>query len=146
MAVSLLQAMDAVLDRQTALFVARHAFAEYMIAHYTNVLGGTRPGSQERFDAFRRYYEAYAECRDYIDIVDSTAKLLRVRYRRCPFHDRLTERRIGHFTAAFCESDRAFTEVCLPGVAFKRRHELATDGNPCDHEWTFGSGGSREGR
>ena len=37
------------------------------------------------------------------------------------------------FSYAFCLSDYAFTEKVLPGVQFKRNHEIVKGDEYCDH-------------
>ncbi|MFC2081652.1 L-2-amino-thiazoline-4-carboxylic acid hydrolase [Candidatus Bipolaricaulota bacterium] len=137
LAIELLCAMDQALGRAKAMELAKGAFARYMIAYYSDVLQQAPARTQSRFDAFRTHYEGYAHERDYVDIVLSNATTLGVRFRRCPFHELLMHRGIGYFIAGFCQADAAFTAACLPGVHFARSHEIAVDGEPCDHTWRF---------
>jgi hypothetical protein len=135
--VGFLSALRDRLSPEEAFSVARSAFAHYMIAYYSAVLGTTAEGSQERFDVFRRHYEAYAAASDYLYVVESTSTVLAVRYERCPFFDVLSKYGLADFGYAFCLADPVFTEKVLPGVCFRRTHEIVRGAAFCDHTWTF---------
>ena len=122
---------------EEAYRLAQKYFAKYMIDHFTEVLAGTDPGSQERFDVFRCNYEKSAESRGYLKIVESTPTTLKVRFDRCPFVEVMREKKLSEFSSAFCVSDYAFTKECLPGVAIFRSHEIAKGDGYCDHMWHF---------
>jgi len=137
--VGFLSALRERLNPEEAFATARVAFSTYLIAYYQAVLGGTEERSQERFDAFRRHYEAYAATCGYLRIERSVPFVLSVRYERCPFFEVLSKYGLADFAYAFCLADLAFTEAVLPGVSFQRTCEIVRGGAFCDHTWIFGA-------
>ena len=137
MTVSFLVALKSNLSHKKAFEIAANAFANYMINYYELILSSTRRGSQRRFDKFRQHYEEYACKSGYISVLASKSNVLRVRFERCPFAELMTEYDLGDFSYAFCLSDYAFSKKVLPGVKFRRMHEIVRGDKYCDHEWTF---------
>jgi hypothetical protein len=124
-------------DKKEAFRIAEKAAANFMIAHYGNILRDTDAGTQERFDVFRRYYEKYPEISPYCEILESTPTKLRVVYNRCPWAEILYEENLFLFAPAYCASDRAFTEKLLPGVSYSRNENIVKGHNSCHHVWCF---------
>lgn len=135
--VSFLAAINENLDPEKAFKIASDAFANYMISLYEDILASTEEYSQERFDCFRKFYEDYSKKTPYLKIIESTPKILRVKYLRCPFYEILEERGLEVLAYAFCLSDLTFTKKVLPGVKFSRNHEIARGGPYCDNTWEF---------
>jgi len=137
MVVGLLTALKDNFDHETAFRIAVEAFSNYMVNYYSLVLDGTEKGSQERFDAFRKHYERYANKSAYCRIIESTPTALKVRYDRCPFAEVMEKYELSELTYAFCLSDPAFTKEILPSVDFHRRHVIVKGDAFCDHAWTY---------
>lgn len=136
-AVSFLTALTANLDHNLAFKIAVDAFTRYMTSYYEKILDSTEPESQDRFDRFRRSYEEYSQETPYCHIVESSPKVLRVKFTRCPFFEILSEIGLNEIAYAFCLSDHKFTEIVLPRVAFTRKNEIAKGDDYCDHTWGF---------
>jgi len=124
-------------DSKTAFQLACDSFNTYMIQYYQHVMRGTKLGSQQRFNAFRKHYEQYAKKTTYCHIIASTSTVLKVRYDRCPFHELMNAYDLSMFTYAFCLSDHAFTKVVLPGVTFRRQSVIAKGKLFCNHTWIY---------
>lgn len=137
MTVGFLTSLKDNLDPETAFQIAVDSFNNYMRNYYQLVLGTTKEGSQERFDAFRKHYESYAKKSTYCHIIESTPTTLKVKFDRCPFAEVMGEYGLSELTYAFCLSDPAFTEELLPCVAFHREHVIAKGYPICDHTWTY---------
>ena len=136
-AISFLAALKENLDSDMAFKIAYDAFTKYMSTYYENILSSYEIGSQERFNRFRDSYEQFAEKTVYCDIIESTPRILKVKFTRCPFFEVLIDQELGDLAEAFCLSDSAFTEKVLPGVVFTRNYEIVTGGDYCDHTWEF---------
>jgi len=134
---SFLAALKANLDHEQAFKIATEAFTQYMTKTYEKVLTGTKEYTQERFDRFRKFYEDYASNSPYIDVVESTETILKVKYSRCPFYEILIDEDLDDLAYAFCLSDAGFTENVLPGVIFSRENEIVKGSKYCDHTWKF---------
>ncbi|MFH1428688.1 MAG: L-2-amino-thiazoline-4-carboxylic acid hydrolase [Candidatus Margulisiibacteriota bacterium] len=132
-----LKAMKKNLPEAEAFKVAEEAFAGFMTGNYQEVLKDTEPGSQERFDKFRKHYEQAAELRPYLTVVKSEPGELKVCYDRCPFAEVADSYGLEDMVSAFCLSDGAFTEAVLPGVRFERENEIARGERICDHMWKY---------
>jgi hypothetical protein len=137
MTVGFLTALKTNLGYKKAFEIVANAFTNYMINYYELILSSTRRGSQRRFDKFRQHYEEYARKSGYISVLASKSNVLRVRFERCPFAELMTEYDLGDFSYAFCLSDYVFSKKVLPGVKFRRMHEIVRGDKYCDHEWTF---------
>ena len=135
--ISFLKALDKKLNKKDAFKIAEEAAALFMITHYENILGDTEPGTQERFNAFRKYYETYPEICTYCTILESTPKTLKVRFNRCLMAEILYSEDLFYFAPAYCLSDQAFTEKLLPGVTYQRTKGIVKGDNSCDHTWIF---------
>lgn len=137
MTVGFLTALKQNFDPETAFGVAVDGFSSYMTNYYKLVLGKTEKGSQRRFDTFRKHYENYAKKSDYIRIVESTPRILKVRFDRCPFAEVLKKYKLVEFTYAACLADATFTKELLPCVSFHREHVIAKGDTFCDHTWIY---------
>lgn len=135
--VGFLTALKDNLSHKKAFEIAARGFANYMTNYYELILSSTKKGSQRRFDKFRQHYEGYARKSGYISVLTSKSDVLRVRFERCPFAELMTEYDLGDLSYAFCLSDYAFSKKVLPGVKFRRMHEIVRGDKYCDHEWTF---------
>jgi predicted ArsR family transcriptional regulator len=133
--VGFIKALENNLDPKLAYDIASEAFSNYMKEYYRIILGSTEKGSQERFDTFRKHYERYSTKSSYIQIVESTSRILRIKFNRCPFSEVMEEFGLSKFTHAFCLSDLAFTRELLPGVTFQRDHVIAEGDSFCNHSW-----------
>lgn len=120
-----------------AFQLALEGFTNYMVLYYELVLQGTQPGSQERFDRFRRHYKEGARRSSYFRIIESKPDLVRVQYKRCPFSEVMKENDLEDLSYAYCLSDAAFTERLFPGVKFSRKHVIIKGDRYCDHTWIF---------
>jgi len=136
MTVGLLKSLKSNTEPDIAFQLASDGFNNFMIDYYTKVLEGTSEGSQERFDAFRKHYEEYAENSTYIRVQESMPSSLKVIYQRCPFAEVMEAHGLSEFTRAYCLSDEAFTKKVLPGVTFHRENLIASGDKFCDHSWT----------
>ena len=137
MTMAFLSALKSNFDHEKAFEVAAKGFANYMISYYNIALSSTTPGTQERFDKFRELHRAGANKSNYIDIVESSPEVLKIRFSRCPFFEVMVVYGLLEFSSAYCLSDYAFTEECLPGVKFSRNHEIVKGDNYCDHTWMY---------
>jgi hypothetical protein len=135
--ISFLKALKKNLNQKTAFKIAVDAAANFMISHYENILGDTEPGTQERFDKFREYYEKYPEISPYCEILESTQKILKARFTRCPWVEILYSEDLFHFAPAYCLSDHAYTEKLLPGVTYTRARGIVKGDNFCGHKWIY---------
>ena len=135
--IAFLSALKSSVDSEKAFEIATRGFANYMINYYNIVLASTKPGTQERFDRFRKHYEEAAKKSSYLEIIKSESDALRVRFNRCPFFEVMVEYGLSEYSSAYCLSDYAFTEECLPGVQFSRNHEIVKGDNYCDHTWMY---------
>ena len=136
--VSLLSALRKNLKPELAFKIASDTFASYMIGIYKEVLGETEIGSQKRFDCFREFYEEYSKITPFLDILESTLSILKVKYNRCPFFEILKDNNLEELAYSFCLSDPAFTKELLPGVKFSRSCEIAKGFQYCDNTWEYG--------
>jgi hypothetical protein len=137
MAVGLLAALKENLPPQQAYKVAKDGFSHYMINYYKTILGFTKEGSQERFDAFKKHYEQLAQESEYLEVLESTPAILKVRFNRCPFSEVMDDYNLTDMTTAFCMSDLSFTQELLKGVQFSRTQVIAEGDKFCDPTWTF---------
>jgi len=138
MTTGFLSALKESCSPEKAFRIAKKGFANYMTHHYNMILASERPNTQKRFDKFRKHYEEGARRSSYLDIVESSPKVLEARFIRCPFSEVMKEYGLFEFAPAFCLSDYAFTENCLPGVKFERAHEIVKGDDHCDHTWVYG--------
>jgi predicted ArsR family transcriptional regulator len=137
MTIAFLSALKNSVDSEKAFEIATRGFTNYMINYYNIVLDSTIPGTQERFDKFREHYEGAAKKSSYLEIIKSESGVLKVRFNRCPFSEVMVEYGLSEYSSAYCLSDYAFTEECLPGVKFSRNHEIVKGDNYCDHTWMY---------
>jgi len=137
MTVGFLTVLKSNLGHKKAFEIAANAFANYMINYYELIVSSTKRGSRRRFDMFKQHYEEYARKSGYIRVLASKSNVLRVRFERCPFAEVMTEYNLSDLSRAFCLSDYAFSKKVLPGVKFRRMHEIVRGDKYCDHEWTF---------
>ncbi len=133
--IGFLKALEKNLSKDLAYKIAVQAAANFMIMHYENILKGTEPGKQERFDAFRRYYENYPSISPYCEVIESKPNYLKVNFHRCPVAEILYQENLFHFASAFCKSDKAFTDALLPGVKFNRNSDIVKGDIACIMSW-----------
>jgi L-2-amino-thiazoline-4-carboxylic acid hydrolase-like protein len=106
-----------------------------MISIYEEVLEGTTPESQERFDKFREFYENHPKTSPYCEILESSKQLLKVVFHRCPHVEILKNEDLFEFAESSCLSDIAFTERLLPGVKFTRESSIREGSEGCIMKW-----------
>lgn len=124
-------------DKKTAFRLAAESLSFYMLYYYQEIFKGTMPGSQQRFNAFRKHYEQYANKSTYLHIVTSTPTTLKVQYDRCPLTEVMKVYDLSEFSSAFCLSDPAFTKKLLPEVTFHRCCTIAQGARCCDQAWVY---------
>jgi len=144
--VSFLSALKKNLKPDLAFTIASDAFTRYMVSIYEEVLGETEIGSQKRFDCFREFYEEHSKKTPYLEILESTPSVLRVKYNRCPFFEILSDYNLEELAYSFCLSDPAFTKEVLPGVKFSRSCEIAKGFQYCDNTWEYGKNDVERGK
>jgi len=134
--INYLNAIKQLLTEEEALKVAELAAANFMTDHYKKVLKGTKPGSQERFDVFRKHYEVYPEVCTYCEIITSNENSLEVKFKRCPYAEILLDEDLFEFAVASCLSDEAFTMELLPGIDFSRESSIVDGASECIMKWS----------
>ena len=134
--ISYLKAIKQSLPRELAIKIADLAASNYMISYYEKVLAGTKPGSHERFDQFRKHYEAYPQTSPYCEIISSDTHCLAVKFKRCPYAEVLYDEGLFVFASSSCSSDISFTLELLPGVDFKRESSIINGNNECIMKWS----------
>lgn len=132
---SFLQAIKNILEKDTAIKIANKAAANYMISIYEDVFDRTKPGTQERFDAFRKFYETHPKSSPYCEIIESTSNILKVAFHRCPFAEILKDEDLFEFAESSCLSDIAFTNKLLPEVIFSRESSIVKGDSKCIMKW-----------
>ena len=137
MTIGFLQTLKNHFNPDQAFTLAAESFSAYMKFYYQHLLRNTKPGSQKRFDTFRKHYKDCGKKTPYIQILESTPTTLKVKYTRCPFTEILNEYNLPEFSYAFCLSDPAFTKQLLPHVTFHRENVIAKETPYCDHTWTY---------
>jgi hypothetical protein len=130
-----LNALKTKLNIEDAVEIAEIAAANHLIQHYKEIFKGTIPESQERFDVFRKYYEAYPLISSYCEIIESNKDCLKVKFNRCPHAEILSDEDLFEFAPASCKSDIAFTEELLPGVKFSRESSIVDGDKTCIMVW-----------
>ncbi len=130
-----LKAIKQLLPKELALQVSNLAASNYMISYYEKVLTGSIPESKERFDLFRKHYEAYPSISPYCEIVSSDENCLVVKFTRCPYAEVLFDEHLSEFTHSSCFSDISFTKQLLPGVEFIRSRSILNGDGECIMTW-----------
>jgi len=116
---------------------AKEAFKNYMVHRWSLILADTKPGSQERFDMFRKKHEEIAMNIEYRNVLESSPNLLRVVFFRCPFAEIMNEHGLKELTTTFCLSDFSYTEEVLPGVTLTRNSVIAEGNDCCENIWIY---------
>lgn len=137
MVIGFLQMLTKNFNDKKSFELAKQGFANYMINYYKLVLKDTDPGSQDRFNTFRKHYESLAKQSTYLELIESSEKVLKVKFKRCPFNEVLESYDLKDYCKAFCLSDIAFTKELLPKVDFKRKCTVSDGDDFCDNSWYF---------
>ena len=132
---SFLKAIKLHLPAETAFQIAKNAAANFSISYYQKVFEKSGHSAEERFDTFRKNYEAYPEKAPYCKILISNKKCLKVEFLRCPYAEVLQSENLSEFAPASCASDKAFTEIFLPEVEFTREKSIVDGDNTCIMKW-----------
>jgi len=134
--ISYLNAIKQLLPPEVGIKVAKLAAENYILSYYQDVFKNTLPGSQERFDKFRKHYESYPKTSTYCEICASNKSSIIVRYKRCTYAEILYDEHLSEFASLFCNSDMIFTKALLPGVDFVRKSSIISGDNECLMIWT----------
>ncbi len=133
--ISFLKAIKEILPLDMAIEVSNKAASNYMISIYEDVLEGTNPDTQQRFDRFREFYEAHPKKSPYCDIMESSTSILKVRFNRCPHAEILMSEDLFQFANSSCLSDNVMTDSLLPGIVFSRESSIVNGSSTCIMKW-----------
>ena len=122
---------------EIALKIAEEAAANQSFSYYKKVFQKSDNLVEERFNTFRKNYEAYPKKVPYCKILISNKKCLQVEFLRCPYAEVLQSENLSEFTEASCASDIAFTEKFLPGIIFTRESSIVEGDKTCIMKWQF---------
>ena len=109
-----LKAIKSNLSKNLAVEIAECAADNYILSIYKDVFKGTKPGTQNRFNRFRNFYENYSSLISYCEIVESTKNKIEVLFHRCPYFEILKNEKLSHFAESSCNSDLTFTNKLMP--------------------------------
>ena len=131
--IGFIKAIDNNLNSKEAFKIVSDAAANFMISHYEKIIKGAP--ENEKFSIFRKYYEKYPKISSYCEIIESNSQILKVKFTRCPLNEILRDENLSKYAAAYCQSDKAFTDALLPNVKFNRTKGIIDGDKYCILSW-----------
>ena len=91
---------------------------------------------EKRWPAFRDDVVKYADDMQY-SIEKSSDIMVRVKYKRCIFHEVFKDHGLADFVPLYCATDYSTARAIDPKIKMTRTQTIASGAKYCDHCWEY---------